>query len=431
MTSAVAPTRPHTTRRRIPSVRNDDGSLLLVILFTIMMSALVLVATATMIVGLHKSADSRDYAIALQAADAAFADAVMNANVDPSKFLNDPDGVVRSDPDPTTGEAWHKLGSGAVQWQWTATRVGSTTKWDLNVEAVGTVDPINHTKITMDRHFTSTLKATLVHDAYQNPQDGTLRYIVEGGEYHTYGFFGANEFTVLDGTLAIDGYNGEYGTVGSNKIVTLGPNTKVARLDLWNWTTADAVATRCVGANCAAARLTSVPYPATFTDREIDQHCPAASVLPAWKTSDGPLTPGACYASLTFESDTNFNQALAQSVYVTGNVTVQARATANTALGTSLNAPAGNLRIKAKGNYTQAANSKVALAFYSQAGACTLTGTANDVQYRTYLLGSLTCGSVKTSGNIRLRYDGGLGLYLDGGNSGLYVFDVYDYESID
>jgi Tfp pilus assembly protein PilX len=404
-----------TARRHRMSMRNDDGSLLLVIMFTIMMTALVLVATATMVSGLAKSQNSRDYAIAFQAADTAFADALYRANRG---------AFTPTSTSPQTGGPYTTNG---VTWKWVATRDPANVRiWNVSVEAKGEL---------LSRHFEAVIKGTQVRRAFRSLATDRVRYVVDKTEFYQHGFMGLQEFKVVSGTPDIDGYNGEYGTVGSNGVLTLG-NARLDRINLWNWSTD---AGRCTGTVCpvvnggsGSADIQKFPYRAFFTATDITDVCndPTKS-RGLWRASSGTLLEaGYCYDSLLFDqSRSSFN--LSQPVYVrAGGVTVNPGVNINTTLANT-NAPSKGLRIATLGAFTLGTGSKIAMAVYAPNAPCTVNA-GTDMQYKTLFLGAATCGSFVINGNARLRFDGGLDSIIDNTTqtSG-WVYNLMDYESID
>lgn len=396
-------TRRPRARRGPFDIRNDDGSLLLVILFTLIMTSLVLVATATMLSGLTKTRASRDYAIALQAADIAFADALLRANRG---------GFILPPNTRTSGTPVEVPGTG-VKWAWTATRT-STRSWLVEAEAVGK---------TVDRHFKATLTGTQVKMGRDSISTGVVRYFADRSENWQNGFFGSDTVAVA-GTARpiIEGYDGQIGTVGSNGPLTLG-SAQVERINEYNWTTD---AGRCTGTACTSAYIDKIPDELLFDETEVTAACFPATRLPVWRATDNILLiAGRCYQRLIFDED--HNQTMVGTVYAdTAGVTINAGVQVNT-FGNYLTAPASGMRIASRGNFDQNAGSKVALAVYNPTSVCQITG-ASDLLYQTVFMGAATCKRINIAGNIRMRYDGGLEPFT-GANP--IIWNLRDYHAID
>lgn len=146
------------------ATRDDEGSLLLVILFTIMITSVVLVMTATAIAGQTKTRASRDYAVALQAADVAFADALLRAH--PRSATTESAFTDPAATGPLTSGTQSVAGT-AVTWRWDATRV-SALQWQIKVTA---------TAAKVDRHFSATLTGSMVKSAMNSRSTGAVRYV--------------------------------------------------------------------------------------------------------------------------------------------------------------------------------------------------------------------------------------------------------------
>lgn len=412
---------PTAARTKRKPVRNDEGSMLLVMLFTLIMTALTLVVTATMITGLQKSQNSRDYATALQAADTAFADALMRANL--GRFGP-------TAPSPQTSGAPRQLGS--VTWRWTATRVpGSTRAWTINVEATGK---------TMDRNFSATIKGNQVSAGVLNTSTDTLRYVVRETENYDYGFFGIDSFEVSGSGSRpdFDGYNGAVGTVASNGPLTLG-DASMDRIVEWGWTTDSG---RCSGTYCPTvnggngfAETNRVPQDTSFTTSRINDQCSGAD-YGDWKAStngSNPLVAGRCYKKLIF--DTNITLNLNGIAYAKNDIEVKDGVSVN--VSGSTYAPSSRIRLATLGKFDQGKKSKIAMAVYAPQGECKVdsdSAVATSATNQTLWLGAATCKKFKVVGSARFRYDGGLGLVNEvdsGAATGMFVWSLFDYQSID
>ena len=381
-----------------PVARKDEGSLIMAILFTIILGALTLAIVATVVTSLNKSQNSREYSIAQQGADVAIAHALMHANL--GTFNNRvPDTTLTKQGD-----------VGTIHWSWTATNfnpanpgaANDPNNWFLRVHADGE---------SVAREFRANIIGTrvvkgLVPDQDNNHQrdpDTAMRYHVTEAEVFGNGFFGINGWNA-SAAADVDGYNGRYGTVGSNQILGLGSST-VDKVTLWNWKPAtDTVASRCTGTACATASR----YPQAHS---VNGGAPLAAKCTgtpaAWASSSGsPLENGKCYSSLTF--NTNYTQpapGLTDYVYVTNTVVVSPGITVNASATNSMPASKG-LRIASPGaaNFTLGAGALFAGAMFTDNGTCTVNPTNGTTP--TWF-GAATCGQFTVSGKARLRYDGG------------------------
>lgn len=394
-------TRTRRTLHKASSLNNDEGSLILVILFTIILAALTLVVTLTMISGLTKTRNTRDYSVAFQASDIAFADVTMRANM--GQFNSMAVGTSATGSGVTVGND--------VYWKWTATKATPRTL-AVEVQAKGK---------SVDRNFTGTLKGTQVYRALRDPSTGAVRYVAGKNEYFENGFFGGDSLQVA-GAPDVDGYNGDQGTLGSNATLTLDNASTDSVLEA-NWTTDTG---RCTGAACSTAKIQRLKQRVTFPQSDIITAC--ATNYGDWTPASGPLVAGRCYNSLNFNA--NYTGNLSGMVYVkAGGVTVQPGVLVNTT-SSSTNAPSSRLRIATLGGYTQTATSKVAAAIYAPQGNCLITGEANQ-SYRTVWLGAATCKTFRVVANPRLRFDGGLDLVFDSSTaSGAWFWSLYDYSAV-
>jgi hypothetical protein len=407
--------------RKARDLNNDEGSLLIVILFSIVMAALSLAVMAMMMSGLEKTKSSRAYAVSLQAADTAFADALIRANLG---------GFGSGAPSPQSSPV-NTLG--VVTWQWTATRVNTQT-WTIDVKAQGS---------GLDRNFRATLKGTQVNQGVYNTSTGTMRYAVSGTQNFEYGFFGADSFTVANTTPAslpdVDGYNGAKGTVASNGVLTL-RSAIVQRIAQWNWVTDTG---RCVGTACTSAPISKIKSASMFDASEITSKCLLTDGI--WRASTNatkPLTAGKCYDSVIFDATiTTLN--VPGVVYVkTGGITVNAGVRVNISANPSGvfagSGQASRLRFASLGPYNQSANSLVALAVFAPNAACNVTANINPPSnYATTLTlwaGAATCKTFNVTGSARLRTDGGLELVNNAGSSatsGRWVWSMLDIAVLD
>lgn len=416
--------RPHTTTR--PPHGDDAGSLLLAMLFTLMMSALVIVMVASVMAGLNKSKNGRDYAIALQTADIAFADAVMYANLG---CLDTPVRTTCTDTTPTS----HNGAVGNVTWTWTATKqTGTANNWSVAVETQGK---------SVDRKFQATITGTRVLRGISGDSDNDgkrdLRYTVDETEYFGNGFFGLDEFKANpDHSADIDGYNGGKGIVGSNALVNTGGAT-MDQINLWNHTTDTG---RCTGASCATAQIKRYKESLTLNAKPLYDACAPGLVYPAFYASSGAhLVAGRCYEHLWF--DANYTPPpLNQMVYATGVVVADPGVTVNMTRS-NLNAPSKNLRIGVTGTGGYGATvwikegAAFAGAIFAPEGHCQVWNDQSTVSdgYRTIWLGAATCKSMAVRGSSRLRYDGGLiGVKSTStATTGSAVWALIDYHSVD
>lgn len=415
---------PRTARRHggLMPVRDENGSLLIAIMFTIMITALLLVATASAMAGLTKSQRSRDYAAALQISDMAFADALMWANV----------GLF--DGASTTSRT--NSGSYAnVNWTWTATKVIGN-RWTVNVTAAAKDG-------SLDRNFTATFNGTRVERNAvfsDTDRDGTresIRYQVHETEYFGNGFFGLDKFSADDTFNAeIDGYNGVKGVVGSNGVVNTG-GSQVDQVNLWNFTSGTEN-TRCTGEYCTLANLKRYNQSLNMNTKPLVDAC-SGTVYPGWAATDGThLVGGRCYGSLNFNA--NYTPPpLTDMIYSTGGIQFSNGVTVNMQRN-NLTAPSTNLRIGVLGEGGYGAvvwlreGVQFAGAIYAPEGHCQVWNDQSTIGagYQTIWLGAATCKSMSVRGSSRLRYDGGLiGVKSSStATSGPAVWAITDYQSL-
>lgn len=416
--------RPHATTGPRPG--NDDGSLLLAILFTLMMTGLVLLMVASVMSGLNKSKNSRDYSIALQTADIAFADAIMYANLG---CLDTPVRATCTDTTPTS----HNGAVGNVTWTWTATKqTGTANNWAIAVETQGK---------SVDRAFQATITGTRVLRGISGDSDGDgkrdLRYTVDETEYFGNGFFGLDAFNANpDHSADIDGYNGGKGIVGSNGVVNTG-GASLDQINLWNHTTDTG---RCLGGYCTNVKYKRYTESLSLNAKPLYDACAPGLVYPSWFATSGEhLVAGRCYEQMFFNADYT-PPPLNAMVYSRTIVTMEPGVTVNMSR-TNLNAPSKNLRIGVLGTGGYGAvvwakeGSAFAGAIYAPEGHCQVWNDQGAVAegYRTIWLGAATCKSFAVRGSSRLRYDGGLiGVKSSSSaTTGSAVWSLIDYESID
>lgn len=408
----------------------DEGSLLLAMLFTLMMSALVVAMVASVLTGLNKSRNSRDYAVALQAADAGFADAVMYANLG---CLDTPVRPTCTDPTPTS----HNGAVSNVTWKWTATKIaGAANNWTVLVDAEGkSIDRSFKATITGTRVLRAVSALTQDTDKDGVPDKRELRYTVNETEYFGNGFFGLDEFKANpDHNAEIDGYNGKTGVVGSNGVVNTGGAT-MDQINLWNHT---ADTGRCNGTACTTAQIQRYKESLTLNTKPLQDACTTYS--PGWAVTDGiPLVAGRCYDGIIFNADytpppLNGMIYSRQAVQFSNGVTVNMQRN-------NLTAPSSNLRIGVLGQGGYGASVwlregvQFAGAIYSPEGNCQVWNDQGSVAdgYRTVWLGAATCKRFSVRGSTRLRYDGGLlGVKSSSAaTTGPAVWALLDYQSID
>lgn len=388
-------TRPRWARR------NDDGSMLLALLFTLIITSLVAIITATMLAGLTKTRNARDQAIALQAADSAMSHALIYANTT---------GLSGTTPITKTGT------SSNVTWSWTATPSADPAVWTVAVDAQGK---------STDRNYTATFTGIRVTSARKSPSTGQITYVVDNSERFSNGFFGANGVTIT-GAPDLDGYDGSVGILGSNGPFTLSAAT-IDRLDQWNSTASPSG--RCTGTACTLADV-QVKGPAYPLDTASTATCTSALATSNgnWTPASGALVAGRCYNSITFNSTATY--ALAGPVYAFNGVSIATGANVNTAANATT-PRARNLRIYVVGGaVSQAAGTKFAGAIYAPTSTCTINATTTDTTFQTRFLGAAVCSNLAVNGPARLRYDGDLKL-LASSTAGQYVWSVSDYASND
>lgn len=400
------PTGPQRTARVLSGLnrrlhgmhRDESGSLILVILFTIIMSSLILAATATALSGQNKTRNTRDFSQAQQASDMAFANALMFANL----------GGFTSSPVSNSGT------NGATTWTWTATRQSDPSIWEIDVLAEGK---------NVDRRYSAVLNSNRVVMGRKSTSTGAIDYISETSEYFTYGFFG--DTTVdISGAPDIDGYNGVPGMVSTNNSLVL--HNAAVDAYLLHDTSTRGTTGRCTGSACTTAARSFKPK--SFRTADIPaSRC--ASDFGNWKSSTGSaLVQGRCYKSLTFDSNYEIN--LSGPIYAINYVDVKGDVKVNTGVN-STTPDARRLRIEVvNGGMTIAPGAQFAGAVFAKNGTCKITG-ATDTLYTTKWLGAAMCGRFEIRNNPRLRYDGGLRALKATSSAGRDVFYLSDYQNID
>lgn len=398
-------------------LRDQTGSLLMAILFTIIMMSLVLVSVATIIAAQNKTRASRDFATALQAADAAYSDAMIKANstwIDATHFGQTAVGATVSNSGTLSN----------INWTWTATRTNART-WDVVVTATGA-----HIDRAFDAHFygtsVSSAKVTAVGADSAGVNRTQIAYSIDAADHFAHGFFSDRDLT-MTGAPELDGYNGVPGTAGANYNLNLGSAT-IDRLEVWN--TDIAGTSRCTGNTCATSDVLTYKPALDFPADQNAVNACNTGVAAAWFSSGGTaLVPGTCYQSITFDKPGVQNYT--GTVYAYKGVTIKTGATVNTS-STAYNSDATKLQIIALGTGTavnQQPNSQVAMAIYAPNATCTLTA-GTDATYDTRFNGAAVCKSLTVSGNVRLRYDGNLqSINPNTGTRVVYYMNAYQQTS--
>lgn len=379
--------------------------MLLALLFTLMVTSLVAIAVATMLAGLNKTRTSRDLALALEASDAAYSNALLYANTTGFAAANSP----ITSPLTTMG---------TVKWQWKATVTSNPLVWTVTVETDGQA---------VDRKFSATFNGTKIN-GYTRDASGNISYLTDNSDKFGNGFFGDTGVTVT-GAPDIDGYNGSVGILGSNGTLALGSAT-VDRIDEWNYTTAPNG--RCTGTACTNGTTIKTINSALSLASADAAACHPTNLQPAltaWTAStSGAPVAGTCYSSMTF--DTTATYSLTGPVYSLNGVTITGSAKVNTATN-STTASGRNLRVYVVGGaVNQAAGSQFAGGIYAPASTCTINASSTDTLYTTRFLGSAVCNALNISNGARLRYDGGMRL-LASSAAAQTIWAVSDYTSSD
>ncbi len=388
-------------RRRLAAAGAPDrGSLLLALLMTLMVTTLIVVTTATVITGLVKTRNAREYALAQQAADAAVNNALMQANQQ-----QDLTGVPAARRTGTTG---------TVTWTWTATQAatGNTGEaYDLLVTATGA---------KVRRTFRILLGGVRVASA--DGTDGHVRYRVAPGGGFTVGFF-ADQEAVLRGSTVVDSYdsvsgkvNTGLGTLATNGTLTLDGAAKTDKITLWD-TAALPYADRCVGAACATTPTRQEPIryevAGPTATQFIDTACQATGqpIRPWVASQNGGVlgTSGACYSSLLFDQNTTVPATPGNpvTVYVTGAITVTPGVTVNTTQAAttpaalSLIVYSRGTRVTLQGGPGPASRTRAAWALWAPNAECAGSPTVGYVD----VFGAMLCGRLSTQGQWALHYD--------------------------
>lgn len=412
------------TRHPTPAVRparqartnpNDQGSLLMALLFTMMVSALCIAIMVSVMAGLKKADNSRDLALAQQAADIALADALMHANM-------------RLIPGITTRSGITGSNANTVTWTWTATQT-SPAKWVIDVEALGK---------NVDRHFRATLTRTpVIQGTWSDTNDDGLRdnirYTAKNKRYFGSGFYATQNLELVTSggySPTVDGYNGGRGIIGSSGTINAGSG-QFDLANLWNWKASDSLAVRCVGTNCTADRIRKYEQPLQV---ESLTGCTGTHQNDIWYASSGVrLKNDDCWASLVFDIDYNFAPATPTEqawISVNGDVTIQS----------GINVGANPTRVYTKptswvlsvqgGEFNLAGGAIFSGAVYNPAGACSGDATGASA---TMWIGSGVCNSIQMYGGVRLRYDGAMANVErpSDNTTGPGVWNLRDFQIID
>lgn len=424
LTTARTQPRTHSPRtsaaertERPDSQRPDEGSLLMALLFTVMVSALCIAIMATVMVGLKKTENTRGFALSQQAADIALADALIRANMR----------LLTTSPATNSGT----IGNDAtiINWTWTATRT-TDALWTIDVEARGK---------NTDRHFRSTLARTPVIQGTWSDTNGdnirdNIRYTAKNNRYFGTGFYGAQNIDLgSSGTNApiVDGYNGGRGLVGTSGNIDVSfSDFDIA--NMWNWKAADTIAARCTGTDCTTATFRK--FEQSFQTDPLTQ-CTGPNQAVNWKSSSGVrLRNGDCYNSLTFDADYNFLPTTANQqawIYTRSDVVINPGINVGVNRTTVFTKPTNWVIAIQGGDYLMGLDSMFSGAVYNPAGVCSADGQGA-IQSTTWI-GAAACSTFEAYGRVRLRYDGAMANVARPGDTTASpaVWNLRDFQIID
>ena len=395
---------PRASRRR---KGDDQGSMILAIMFAFVMTGIMVLATATAIQGQIKTQDTRDFSAALQASDQAFANALLYANL----------GLLPEN----SGTPISRSGTnGVTNWTWTATQTSDPTRWDVVVRATGK---------RIDREYRAVLNSNRVLTARRVTATGDIDYIAERAQYFAYGFFATNGITVT-GAPDVDGYNGVDGLVGSNANLAL-DGAYVDAVLLANTRRVGSGPDRCTGAICNPPTRRETKPQRIRLPGILASQCTAGLAASGgnWRPNMGPLVAGRCYQSLFFNA--NHDQVLTDPVYVWGDVRINPGIRVNVAANAT-DPAARNLVIHMAngGVFDIQPRGQFAGGIYNPNGQCNISANAGTA-YDTRWLGAGTCRTISIQNQARLRYDGAMRSLDADSDTGERVFYLSDYQIID
>lgn len=380
--------------QRLRSRNADDGSILLVLLFTIMITGLVIAITAVVIGSLTKSVHTRDYLLEQEAANTAVNDAVLKANLSNSNYF--------ANPQQTYSDSGTSGPNGIIDWNWTATAPSTSTRaiWALTITT--------KSKITT-RTFTAQLRGFEVQGARQDNTSGTITYEVDPSYVFTDGFSSTAGFSASGAVSFNLIWSPSSGAprpptcpatgscspaIAADGIVNIGSNTP-SEIDLWN--TGANPYNRCIGSGCSG-RVQSISAGFNYDPNLVSANCDAATaeLNGAWTASSGvPLTPNTCYYSMTFDTNTTLPVG---SEYSYSNITIDPGITVNAG------GDAYYSRLFTNGNMTMGTGAQAVAALYAPRGTCTINGTTGSGP-ATAWYGAFTCNGVNITDSVALYYD--------------------------
>jgi hypothetical protein len=357
--------------RRWRSVRNDDGSLMLAIMLTMLIAGFSTLLLATTIGQAGSVRHDQRFIDVFPAADAGISRGLFMLN----------NGLAAALPATDTP----------------ITLSGQTANWSgTQVTPVSTTKPPS---FYLTATTTGTTVRTVKAEAYQSAR-------------FAYGLF-ADQSLTFAGSNNVYSYNSNTGTtsttnngsVGSNGSVNINGNSNADSVTLYNWS-ANPNNGRCSGGPCPSGYTTkSAPLDVTSTaaTQFIQNGLAACATQTAYKTSaqsSHALPAGTwCASSLNLDMDTTVTGPTV--IYVAGPVTLGAHLNVNYASGVTP-LPA-NLQIYSMGTSVDMSNhTNTAVSVYAPVASC--TGGAQDVIY-----GSMVCGSIRNVGGWTLYYDEALG----------------------
>ena len=402
-----------------PRRDNDEGSLLLAALMSMVLVGLVLVMLSTVTASTKKSGHSRDFAAAFQAADAGAQEALFEANQQHTL-------PVQSSP--KTGTV---VGG---KYSWYATNTPTATPGsEYYIYSTGTVGSVNRTLRVWIISQSSTSGATLPSTTTTTTTATTTAGLPTMQPRVGSRFVNAlltNVDTQFRGGNVLDSYDSRTGATNTGRGIAATNGTAEFRgsaaadgviLDNYSANPND---NRCTGTPCSnlgrGASAVDLTSPASQQFLLDAQAACASAGRPAvpWRASqqlNQTLTPvagtGRCYSSMNFDVNTTVTGTPSAPVvvYVTGDVIVGSGVSVNypTATATPVT---GNFVIYSTGKRVALGNSTsdtttVVWALWAPNADC----AGNPSNAHATIYGAMVCSTVANQGGWQMHYDDSLG----------------------
>ncbi len=361
---------------RLRAHRNDEGSLMLVFLVILVVSAMASVVLVTAVSGNKVSRHAEAYNEVLPRAD---------VGVQKALFALINGGATGL---PTNSASPAPLSGGTSTGSWYVTHPAA-----LEYDVVST---------STQNGVSRTVTAKLIDQP---------RFPLAAFADATITFRGNNAADSYDHrSLQTNTGNGD---AGSNGSIVFNGNASADGVTLYDYLT-NASGTRCSGTPCAnlttvGPKLDISSSGATAFISNAVAACQSAGPLTAWVASQngGVLTPGThCYSSMAFDIDTtNLGTDLSPTIiYVTGSVSVEKMTNVNIPASPAVPDPQA-LQIYALGSSVAIGNhSAVGAAIWAPHAAC--GGNPSNAQANVW--GSLVCSDISNQGGWSFHYDDAL-----------------------